>query len=152
MIETLRTNHFAVSVADLERSIKWYQRVFGFKLLCRNMINHINTPVAHLDAPDSGFVLELYSPPDVKPVPEDRKLPDEDMKTNGNKHFSLTMSDHKKTLQELDAMQIPVAFVAPCWGTVGVFINDPDGNLIELFEGDMREKANVSAEEGRLIF
>ena len=142
-IETLRTNHFAVSVSDLERSIEWYSRVLGFKLLCRNMIEHINTPVAHLDAPDSGFVLELYSPPGCKPVPEDRKTPDEDMKTNGNKHFSLTIADHEKTLDELDEMGIPVVFTAPCWGTFGIFIGDPDGNIIELFEGDMREQANV---------
>ena len=142
-IETLRTNHFAVSVFDLERSIEWYSRVLGFKLLCRNMIEHIDTPVAHLDAPDSGFVLELYSPPNCKPVPEDRKTPDEDMKTNGNKHFSLTIADHEKTLAELEKMDIPVVFTAPCWGTFGIFINDPDGNIIELFEGDMREKVNV---------
>ena len=142
-IETLRTNHFAVSVFDLERSIEWYSRVLGFKLLCRNMIDHIDTPVAHLDAPDSGFVLELYSPPNCKPVPEDRKTPDEDMKTNGNKHFSLTIADHEKTLAELEKMDIPVVFTAPCWGTFGIFINDPDGNIIELFEGDMREKVNV---------
>ena len=142
-VTTLRTNHFAVSVSDLERSVEWYQRALGFKLLCRNMIDHINTPVAHLDSPDSGFVLELYSPPMSKPVPEERKTPDEDMKTNGNKHFSLTVADHKETLRELEEMGIPVVFIAPCWGTVGVFINDPDGNIIELFEGDMREKINV---------
>jgi len=142
-VKTLRTNHFAVSVSDLERSVEWYQRVLGFKLLCRNMIDHINTPVVHLDSPDSGFVLELYSPPMSKPVPEERKTPDEDMKTNGNKHFSLTIADHKETLRELEEMEIPVVFIAPCWGTVGVFINDPDGNIIELFEGDMREKVNV---------
>ncbi len=142
-IKTLRTNHFAVSVSDLERSVEWYRRVLGFKLLCRNRIDHIDTPVAHMDAPDSGFVLELYSPPGAKPVPQERKLPDEDMKTNGNKHFSLTIASHKETLRQLAEMDIPVAFVAPCWGTVGVFINDPDGNLIELFEGDMREKVNV---------
>ena len=142
-IKTLRTNHFAVSVSDLEQSIEWYQRVLGFKLLCRNMIDHINTPVAHLDAPDSGFVLELYSPPNSKPVPEERKTPDEDMKTNGNKHFSLTIADHEETIKELEEMGIPVVFIAPCWGTVGVFINDPDGNIIELFQGDMREKINI---------
>jgi len=107
------------------------------------MIEHIDTPVAHLDSPDSGFVLELYSPPMAKPVPDERKTPDEDMMTNGNKHFSLTIADHEQTLAELEEMGIPVVFIAPCWGTVGVFINDPDGNIIELFEGDMREKVNV---------
>ena len=142
-IKTIGANHFAVSVSDVERSVEWYSRVLGFKLLCRNMIDHIDTPVAHLDAPGSDFVLELYSPPGSKPVPEERKTPDEDMKTNGNKHFSLTVRDHKETMRELDAMGVPVVFVAPCWGTVGVFINDPDGNIIELFEGDMREKINV---------
>ena len=142
-IKTLRTNHFAVSVSDLERSIEWYEKALGFELLCRNRIDHINTPVAHLDAPDSGFVLELYSPPNAKPVPEERKTPDEDMRTNGNKHFSLTIKDHEDTLRELKEMGIPVVFTAPCWGTFGIFINDPDGNIIELFEGDMREKRNV---------
>ncbi|MDR1246734.1 MAG: VOC family protein [Clostridiales Family XIII bacterium] len=146
-IDTLRTNHFAVSVSDVEESVKWYRDVLGFKLLCRNRIEHIDTPVAHMDAPDSGFVLELYSPPGCRPVPEDRKTPDEDMKTNGNKHFSLTVEDHEKTLRQLSDMGVPVVFEAPCWGTYGIFIHDRDGNLIELFEGDMREKVNVKDDE-----
>jgi methylmalonyl-CoA/ethylmalonyl-CoA epimerase len=142
-ISTLRTNHFAVSVSDLERSIAWYEQVLGFKLLCRNMIDHINTPVAHLDAPDSGFVLELYSPPGAMPVPEERKTPDEDMKTNGNKHFSLTIADRSITFAELEAHGIPVVFTADCWVTYVIFIHDPDGNIIELFEGDMRDKKKI---------
>ena len=143
MIETLGTNHFAVSVSDLERSMEWYTRVLGFKFLSQNTIEHINTPVAHLDSADSGFVLELFCPPDALPVPEERKTPDKDMKTNGNKHFSLTIADHEKTLRELEDMEVPVVFTAPRHDTFGIFIADPDGNLIELFEGDMRSFPDV---------
>ena len=31
-------NHFAISVADLEESLAWYERVFGFQVLDRSEI------------------------------------------------------------------------------------------------------------------
>ena len=142
-ISIVNTNHFAVSVSDFDRSIEWYERVLGFKLLCRNIIEPISTPVAHLDSPDSGFMLEIFCPPDSLPVPEDRKMPNTDMRTQGNKHFSLTIEDHEQTLLELEELEVPVVFTSLAWGTYCIFIHDPDGNLIELFEGDMRDKANV---------
>ncbi len=142
-IDILRTNHFAVSVADLEESIRWYENVLGFKLLCRNVIDKLDVPVAHLDSPDSGFVLELYSPQEAKPLPDERMHPDKDMMTHGNKHFALTIKDRNETKKQLEEMGIEIVMTAPCWGTFGIFILDNTGNIIELFEGDMREKVNI---------
>ena len=137
-IETIGTNHFAVSVADLEASIRWYEDVLGFRLVARNTIDKLGVPVAHLDAPDSGFVLELFAPTNAKPTPDERRFPDTDMMTNGNKHFSLSIADSAKTMKKLGEMGIEIVMTADVWNTFGIFIRDPSGNVIELMEGDMR--------------
>lgn len=79
-------NHFAISVADLEESIAWYERVFGFQVLNRSGIPGAGVKVSHMQAP--GFLLEIFCAPDSVPLPEERRFPNQDFLTQGNKHIS----------------------------------------------------------------
>ena len=125
-------NHFAISVTDLEESIAWYERVFGFQVLDRSEIPGTGVRVSHMQAP--GFLLELFCPPDAPALSEDRKIPNQDFLTPGNKHISFGVPDAHILLEEFKRMGVNVAFVAEVDGTYGVFINDNTGNLIEIFE------------------
>jgi catechol 2,3-dioxygenase-like lactoylglutathione lyase family enzyme len=136
-LDIVGVNHFAVSVHDLEASASWYEEKFGFKMICRNKIPGINVKVAHLKAPD--FVLELFEAEGAKQLPEDRKYPNTDLLTHGNKHFAITVKDAKKAKEQLEAMGVEIVMIAEIWGTIGMFIRDVTGNLIEVFEGDMRD-------------
>ena len=51
-------NHFAISVADLEETIDWYSRVWGFSVIDRSEIPGQDTRVAHLQG--KGFILEVF--------------------------------------------------------------------------------------------
>ena len=65
-------NHFAISVADLEESLAWYERVFGFRVLDRSEIPGTGVQVSHMQAP--GFLLEVFCAPRLHPPaggPED---------------------------------------------------------------------------------
>ena len=125
-------NHFAISVADLEESLAWYERVFGFQVLDRSEIPGTGVRVSHMQAP--GFLLEVFCAPGSNPLPEDRKIPNRDFLTQGNKHISFGVPDAHALLPEFERLGVHVAFIAEVDGTYGVFINDNTGNLIEIFE------------------
>lgn len=125
-------NHVAMSVADLEESVAWYQRVFGFTVISRDEIPGTKTKACHMQAP--GFQLELFCNPDSEPLPDWRRSPNEDFMHQGNLHASFGVKDAHKVKYELERMGVHIAFVAEVSGTYGVFINDNTGNLIEIFE------------------
>ncbi len=125
-------NHVAISVKDFEESIAWYNRVFGFEVIDRSEIPGTGIRVSHMQG--AGFQLEIFCAPDSKPLPEDRRVPNLDLLTQGNKHFSFGVKDAHKAKDDMEAMGVDIAFVAEVDGTYGVFIRDNTGNLIEIFE------------------
>lgn len=125
-------NHFAISVADFEESIAWYERIFGFTVLNREEIPGTGVKVCHMQAP--GFQLEIFCAPNSIPLPEDRKIPNRDFLTQGNKHISFGVPDAHILLDEFKRLGVNIAFIAEVNGTYGVFIHDNTGNLIEIFE------------------
>ncbi|MCI8280264.1 MAG: VOC family protein [Lachnospiraceae bacterium] len=129
-------NHVAISVADFEESIGWYQRVFGFEVLDRSQIPGTGIQVAHMQG--TGFLLEIFCAPNSNPLPPERRIPNQDLLTQGNKHFSFGVMDAHQAKEDMEKMGVEIAFVAEVDGTYGVFIRDNTGNLIEIFEeGDI---------------
>lgn len=125
-------NHYAISVADLEETIGWYSRVFGFTVVDRSEIPDTGARVAHMQG--NGFLLEIFEAEGAAPLPEDRRIPNRDLMTHGNKHVSFGVPDGKKAKTDLEALGVEIAMVAEVDGTYGVFIRDNTGNLIEIFE------------------
>ena len=125
MIEelVLRQHHVAVFVGDMERSIRFYQRCFGFRL-CLTMLKL------------KDIVLELLS------VDE---WPTERLRTaclNTNTHFSIMVSDVAEarrrleqdpelTFEEADIRRVPN--VGPM-DLLVAFLRGPDGERIELLQ------------------
>lgn len=131
-IQIYGINHVAISVADFEESIEWYGRIFGFSVIDRSEIPGTGIRVAHLQG--VGFQLEIFCAPESNALPEDRRVPNLDLLTQGNKHFSFGVKDAHKAKEDMEAMGVEIALVAEVDGTYGVFIRDNTGNLIEIFE------------------
>ena len=125
-------NHFAISVADLEESIEWYQKVWGFTVIDRSEIPGQNTRVAHLQG--KGFILEIFQAQGSCALPEYRRIPNEDLKVQGNKHISFGVPDGPKAMEQMQDLGVEIVFIAEVDGTWGCFIHDNSGNLIEVFE------------------
>ena len=87
-------NHCAISVADIEETIQWYHDVFGFTVVNRSEIPGAGIKVAHLQG--VGFLLEVFEAPGANALPEDRRVPNRDLMTHGNKHMSFGVPDGKK--------------------------------------------------------
>lgn len=132
MLEINGVNHFAISVPDLEASIDWYHRVFGFTVLHRSEIPGTGIKVSHMQG--KGFLMEIFCPPNGTPLPAERREPNTDLMVHGNKHISFGVKDGHAAKAQLEAMGVEVAMVAEVDGTYGVFIRDNSGNLIEIFE------------------
>ena len=129
MIEelVLRQHHVAVFVGDMERSIRFYQRCFGFRLCLTGYVEAAHERVAMLKLKD--IVLELLS------VDE---WPTERLRTaclNTNTHFSIMVSDVAEarrrleqdpelTFEEADIRRVPNV----------AFLRGPDGERIELLQ------------------
>lgn len=129
-------DHVAITVADLDRSLAFYQNVLGFKLL-----GHLDFPgdprgftIAYLDT-GRGLV-EIFSFTQAEALPlgwtaDDRQV--------GMRHFALRVTGLDSIAENL--RNAGVTFTMPPTNANGgvriAFFTDPDGTLIELIEGDL---------------
>ena len=136
MIEelVLRQHHVAVFVGDMERSIQFYQRCFGFRLCLTGYVEAAHERVAMLKLKD--IVLELLS------VDE---WPTERLRTaclNTNTHFSIMVSDvaeARRRLEQDAELTFEEAAIrrVPNVGPMDLlvaFLRGPDGERIELLQ------------------
>ena len=84
-------DHVGVSVSNLDKSIEFYTKLFGF--ICQRTIEMPtgNGKGALLQKP--GITIEMFQIDNVLPLPEDRKIPGNDLKTMGVKHFAMRVQD-----------------------------------------------------------
>jgi len=125
-------HHGGVSVPNLSEAIDWYGRVLGFVVERQFRIDPAKANVAMIRKGPLRF--ELFEVDDAAPLPEDRRVPDRDLKTHGNKHVAFRIEDLDVFLAEMEEKQADVAFVVRQKFGKGCFIRDCAGNLIEFVE------------------
>ena len=125
-------NHYAITVGNLEESVAWYNRVFGFEEISRGMIGNTPVQVSHMQGP--GFQLEIFCYDGAEPLAEFRKNPGADMVVQGNKHVAFGVPSVRTVADELREMGVNIAHMMDEPGHGVIFINDNTGNLVELFQ------------------
>ncbi|TKC86987.1 VOC family protein [Trinickia terrae] len=128
----LRAHHFGVSVPDLDAAVDWYSRMLGFQLETRMTIDKIPARVAFLRR--ESFRIELFEVPGAAPLPDERRVPNLDLRTHGNKHMCFEVPDVPKAVAALREQGADIAFEVTVDGNPTAFIRDVCGNLIELLE------------------
>ena len=126
----IRFHHEGISVPDLEASIAWYKTMLGFELEKRDMLPPLKANVAFLKRGD--LRLELFEVPGAAALPEERRFPNKDLLTHGNKHVSWAVKDVRGTVEYLKERGADIVFVLDIGGGTVSFIRDNSGNLIEL--------------------
>jgi methylmalonyl-CoA/ethylmalonyl-CoA epimerase len=132
LLPALRAHHFGVSVPDLDAAIAWYERALGFRLEQEAVIEKIPARVAFLHR--DRFRIELFEVPGAAPLPDDRRTPNLDLRTHGNKHLCFEVSDVPGAVATLRTANVDIAFEVVVDGAPVAFIRDVCGNLIELIE------------------
>lgn len=128
----LRPHHLGVSVPDLDTAIAWYARMFGFELEERVFIDAIPGHVAFIAR--SGFRIELFQIDGAAPLSVERREPNLDVRTHGNKHICFAVSDVPATVAGLRDKGADIVFEKVIQGTPMAFLRDNAGNLIELIQ------------------
>ncbi|MGJ3242484.1 MAG: VOC family protein [Opitutales bacterium] len=119
--------HTRIRVSDLERSIAFYSKHFGFEVIHRNDKSPAGNQIVHMRLPGNETTLELTYSPDYKlKVPEDLM------------HFAFGVDD---LIEYCDRLEKEGLEIWPDgWreefrdGRKMAFVDDPDGYEIELLE------------------
>ena len=126
-------DHVAVTVSDLDRSIAFYGRNFGFE--CQRILPlRGNGRVAVLRG--TGLAIEMFAPERASPLPDDRRTPEADLGTIGVKHFALRVADILAASETLkrNGVELISEVAVGVRGVRRFFVKDPDGIAIEVSE------------------
>jgi len=120
--------HTRVRVSDLDRSIDWYCRHVGFKVLKRSDKSPAGNQIVHLELPGNEHTFELTYSPDYKvEFPEDLM------------HICIGVDDIVAYCDQLekDGLEVWPGDWREKFGSGGMkmaFITDPDGYEVEILE------------------
>ena len=99
--------HVGVSVSDIDASIEWYKTMLGFRLVSDQYIDKLPARLAFLEHGD--FSIELFEIEGAAPLPDDRRVPNLDIRTHGNKHVAYAVQDIRALMDTLKAKHVDVA-------------------------------------------
>ncbi|MES2264717.1 MAG: VOC family protein [Pseudomonadota bacterium] len=125
-------DHVGVSVPDLAEAIDWWERILGFTLERRNVIEAIPATIAIMK--NGNLRVELFEVPGAKAASEDRSQPNQDVCTYGNKHISFAVEDVVALSEEMGARGADIVWVKKFPFGSNMFIRDNAGNLIEFVQ------------------
>ena len=122
-------DHTRIRVSNLEKSIDWYCRTCGFKVLRRTEKSPSGNQLAHLQLPGSSHKLELTHSADYKvQVPEDLV------------HTCIRVDNIIEYCAMLEGLELEIDLWPTNWrekfesGKKMAFITDPDGYEVEILE------------------
>jgi methylmalonyl-CoA/ethylmalonyl-CoA epimerase len=128
----LKHHHGGISVPDLEATLAWYRDVLGFEEEKRFDIPPIPAKVALIRRGE--LRMEIFEVPGASPLPDERRHPDRDAHTHGNKHIAFAVENVDEMAEELRARGADIVFVMRASFGANIFIRDNAGNLLEFVE------------------
>ncbi len=135
----------AISVSNLENSIKWYHDILGFNLLERTSFSAINAKGAFIEG--AGIRIELLESANGFRLEQMFANPPEHIRPVGNKAMILYVDDLSKTSEDLKNKGVDFAFrelELNNDGLISSVIRDVDGNFISIFEKTVSTKYPLS--------
>ena len=107
--------------------------MLGFELERRIVIESIPANVAVLK--NGNLRMELFEATGGKAPSEERSIPDQDIKTWGNKHVSFAVDDVIVVGEELKRRGADIVWIKKLpFGGANIFLRDNAGNLIEFVQ------------------
>lgn len=125
--------HCGISVPDLDSSINWYEEMLNFTLESKKFMPILNGKVAFLS--HGSFSIELFEIEKANPLPEERRVPNLDIKTHGTKHVAFAVENIEEFLSNLKEKSVDIAMdIKAIENDLVAFIRDNAGNLIEIIQ------------------
>jgi lactoylglutathione lyase len=124
--------HASIRTSDMDRSIDFYTRFLGLKLLSRREIPQNNAEIAFLrDAQAKAATLELTF------YRKQEKFIQADYEDRVFDHLAFEVKDMNQTIKAMRNAKVTITdepFKLSPTGSLIAFVEDPDGTLIELIE------------------
>jgi len=124
--------HTSIRVSNMEKSIDFYTRFLGLKLLNRREIPQNNAEIAFLQDPEGkGARLELTY------FRNQKKFIQAEYEDRLFDHLAFDIRDMNETISLMRREKVTITdepFRLTATGNLIAFIEDPDGTLIELIE------------------
>jgi methylmalonyl-CoA/ethylmalonyl-CoA epimerase len=132
-ILVLKPHHCGISVPDLEAAISWYRDMLGFSVETRMTLEAVGAKVAFIKHGD--FCIELFEVAGAASLLDERRYPNEDLRTHGTKHIAFSVDDLKRVVDTIKERGVDMAMdVMDMSDGKVAFIRDNAGTLIELVE------------------
>ncbi len=116
-----------LTVADLDRSARFYTDVIGFRTLRRDAASLV------LTADGATPLLALYESPGARPKPR---------RATGLYHFAILTPDRRalaRSLRRLAELRYPITGASDHLVSEAIYLDDPDGNGIEIYRDRPRD-------------
>jgi len=124
--------HTSIRVSNMERSIDFYTKFFGLKLLNRREIPQNNAEIAFLQDPEGkGARLELTF------FRNQKKFTQAEYEDRLFDHLAFDIKNMDETISLMRHEKVTITdepFRLSATGNLIAFVEDPDGTLIELIE------------------
>ena len=124
--------HTSVRTSNMDRSIDFYTKMLGLKLVSRREITQTNAEIAFLQDPEEGGAkLELTWYRDQK------QFIQADYENRLFDHLAFEVRNMGKTIETIRRSGFTITdepYRLSPDGNLLAFVEDPDGNLIELIE------------------
>ena len=124
--------HASIRASNMEKSIDFYARSLGLKLLSHREIKQNNAEIAFLqDSEGKGCTLELTF------YRSQKQFAQADYEERLFDHLGFTVSNMKETIDAMRKENVAISdepFKLGENAPVIAFVEDPDGTLIELIE------------------
>jgi len=124
--------HTSIRTSNMDKSIDFYTKLLGLKLVNRREIPQNNAEIAFLQDPEAkGSTLELTF------YRNQKKFIQADYEDRLFDHLAFQVKDINKTLSAMRKEKVTITdepFRLSPSGPLIAFVEDPDGTLIELIE------------------
>jgi hypothetical protein len=131
---TTRGAFFALSVANVGTSARWYAEKFGLTVVMRApKTNGASATVLE----GGGLIVELVQRDDAMPLSAAAPSLEANYRVHGLFKAGMIVDDFDKTLRDLGARGVEVAigpFAATAEQRANVIVRDNAGNLIQIFD------------------
>jgi catechol 2,3-dioxygenase-like lactoylglutathione lyase family enzyme len=121
-------HHISISVPELQPSMDWYHDKLGFEFEFEFEVPDVGLKAVVMRRGE--LRVEIMRSEGASTLPSDRRDPDLDIKTHGNKHAGFAVRDVRATIEALERQNVEIVRDLG----VAVYVHDNFGNLLEFVE------------------
>lgn len=129
-----RALHTGISVLNMDEALVWYKENLDFDLVDDDYVEPLHARICFIKNGD--YQIELFQYDHPKPLPAERRMPNDDLQTVGTKHVAFEVDSIAEMKDRLQKNHVEIAHEVMMEGNNVMFIRDNSGVLIELIQNN----------------